>query len=218
MTNESKTPSPEETPVTSEENQAKETDQTIGAQETEAEADTFAFEDASETLRTENAEMKERVLRVMAEMENLRRRTEKEIRDAKTYAVSSFARDMLVVNDNLGRAIDALPEEERSVEGSNLKVLVDGVEMVEREMLNQLEKHGVKRLSPEGDKFDPHFHQAMFEVPNPEVPNNTVVQVVQAGYVIGERVLRPAMVGVAKGGPKVAPIAAQKEEPGSSAE
>ena len=86
-----------------------------------------------------------------------------------------------------------------------MKSFVEGVEMTERELLNALEKNGVKRISPDNEKFDPNFHQAMFEVPNTEVPNNTVVQVVQDGYVIGERVLRPAMVGVSKGGPKSVP-------------
>ncbi|WP_068311461.1 nucleotide exchange factor GrpE [Polycladidibacter hongkongensis] len=159
-----------------------------------------------EALQAENTELKDRALRAMAEMENLRRRTEKEVRDAKAYSVASFARDMLVITDNLGRAISALPDDAKESGDQGLKSLIEGVEMVERDMLNQLEKHGVKRLSPEGDKFDPNFHQAMFEVPNTEVPNNTVVQVVQDGYIIGERVLRPAMVGVAKGGPKQAPV------------
>ncbi|GHB25051.1 protein GrpE [Pseudovibrio japonicus] len=178
-------------------------------------AEAAAEVDPIEALREENAALKDRALRTMAEMENLRRRTEKEVKDAKAYAVAGFARDMLVVNDNLGRAIEALPEDAREND-DNLKALVEGVEMVEREMLNHLEKHGVKRLSPEGEKFNPHFHQAMFEVPNTEVPNNTVVQVVQAGYVIGERVLRPAMVGVSKGGPKIAPVADKNAEPGST--
>ncbi len=178
-------------------------------------AEAAAEVDPIEALREENAALKDRALRTMAEMENLRRRTEKEVKDAKVYAVASFARDMLVVNDNLGRAIEALPDDARESD-DNLKALVEGVELVEREMLNHLEKHGVKRLSPEGEKFNPHFHQAMFEVPNTEVPNNTVVQVVQAGYVIGERVLRPAMVGVSKGGPKIAPVADKNVEPGST--
>nr|WP_109316302.1 nucleotide exchange factor GrpE [Pseudovibrio ascidiaceicola] len=182
-----------------------------GAEQVEVAAEV----DPIEALREENAALKDRALRTMAEMENLRRRTEKEVKDAKAYAVAGFARDMLVVNDNLGRAIEALPDDAREND-ENLKALVEGVEMVEREMLNHLEKHGVKRLSPEGDKFNPHFHQAMFEVPNTEVPNNTVVQVVQAGYVIGERVLRPAMVGVSKGGPKIAPVADKAAEPGST--
>jgi len=174
--------------------------------ETEAAAGQVEAEDAGmdplEALQTENAELKDRALRTMAEMENLRRRTEKEIKDARQYAVSGFARDMLTVSDNLRRALEALPEDDRKNADAGVASLIEGVEMIERDLLNQLEKNGVKKLNPEGQKFDPNFHQAMFEVPNTEVPNNTVVQVVQAGYVIGERVLRPAMVGVSKGGPK----------------
>ncbi|MEO9526056.1 MAG: nucleotide exchange factor GrpE, partial [Roseibium sp.] len=172
--------------------------------ETEAAADTAgeAGVDPVEALQAENAELKDRSLRAIAEMENLRRRTEKEIKDARQYAVSSFARDMLTVSDNLRRALEALPEDDRKNADAGIASLIDGVEMIERDFLNQMEKNGVRKLDPEGQKFDPNFHQAMFEVPNTEVPNNTVVQVVQAGYVIGDRVLRPAMVGVSKGGPK----------------
>ena len=158
-----------------------------------------------DALVAENAELKDRTLRTLAEMENLRRRTEREISDAKSYAIASFARDMLNVGDNLRRALEAVPEEMRANADDGLKSLLEGVEMTEREMLNQLDKHGVKQIDPTGEKFDPNFHQAMFEVPNEQVPNGTVVQVVQSGYVIGERVLRPAMVGVARGGPKVQP-------------
>ncbi|POF34118.1 nucleotide exchange factor GrpE [Roseibium marinum] len=160
--------------------------------------------DPIEVLKTENAGLKDRALRAMADMENLRRRTEKEIKDARQYSVSGFARDMLNVSDNLRRALEALPEDDRKNADAGVAALIEGVEMIERDLLNQLEKNGVKKLEPEGQKFDPNFHQAMFEVPNTEVPNNTVVQVVQAGYVIGDRVLRPAMVGVSKGGPKEA--------------
>ncbi|MEM5581516.1 nucleotide exchange factor GrpE [Roseibium sp. AS2] len=172
--------------------------------ETEAAADTAgeAGADPVEALQAENAELKDRSLRAIAEMENLRRRTEKEIKDARQYAVSSFARDMLTVSDNLRRALEALPEDDRKNADAGIASLIEGVEMIERDFLNQMEKNGVRKLDPEGQKFDPNFHQAMFEVPNTEVPNNTVVQVVQAGYVIGDRVLRPAMVGVSKGGPK----------------
>lgn len=158
--------------------------------------------DPVEALKAENAELKERTLRTLAEMENLRRRTERELKDAKQYSVAAFARDMLSVSDNLRRALEVLPPEARETADDGVKSLVDGVEMTEREMLNQLEKHGVKKLDPAGQKFDPNYHQAMFEVPDPSVPTNTVVQVVQSGYVIGERVLRPALVGVSKGGPK----------------
>ncbi|WP_319772472.1 nucleotide exchange factor GrpE [Breoghania sp.] len=161
----------------------------------------------AESLAAENAELKDRTLRTLAEMENLRRRTEREMSDARSYAIASFARDMLTVGDNLRRALEAVPDEMRANADDGLKSLLEGVEMTEREMLNQLEKHGVKQIDPSGEKFDPNFHQAMFEVPNPQVPNGTVVQVVQTGYVIGERVLRPAMVGVARGGPKAVPQA-----------
>ncbi|WP_153770436.1 nucleotide exchange factor GrpE [Labrenzia sp. CE80] len=185
-----------------------------------AEADTAASDemavDPVEALMAENAELKDRALRTMAEMENLRRRTEKEIKDARQYAVTGFARDLLSVSDNLRRALDSLPEEARQSADAGLAALIEGVEMTERDLLNQLDKNGVKKLEPEGQKFDPNFHQAMFEVPNTEVPNNTVVQVVQAGYQIGERVLRPAMVGVSKGGPKEAPVADAGAEAGQT--
>ncbi|WEX09355.1 nucleotide exchange factor GrpE [Chelativorans sp. AA-79] len=160
-------------------------------------------EDVLLRLAKENEELKERALRIAAEMENLRKRTQRDVTDARVYGIANFARDMLTVSDNLQRALQAVSEEARAEEADpGFKALVEGVEMTERAMLAALERHGVKRIEPEGEKFDPHFHQAMFEVPNSEVPNNTVVQVVQSGYVIGDRVLRPAMVGVAKGGPK----------------
>ncbi|TIS59419.1 nucleotide exchange factor GrpE [Mesorhizobium sp.] len=155
-------------------------------------------------LLKENEELKDRALRVAAEMENLRRRTARDVHDARAYAVANFARDMLSVSDNLRRALDAIPAETKASGDAGFKALIEGVEITERAMLSALERHGVKKLEPEGEKFDPNFHQAMFEVPNPDVPANTVVQVVQPGYSIGERVLRPAMVGVAKGGPKQA--------------
>lgn len=170
--------------------------------EAEGDGEAQAGLDPTEALLAENAELKDRMLRTMAEMENLRRRTEKEIRDSKQYAASSFARDMLGVGDNLRRALEAISAEARAAADEAMRALIEGVEMTEREMINQLEKHGVRRIDPAGERFDPNFHQAMFEVPNTEVPNNTVVQVMQAGYVIGDRVLRPALVGVSKGGPK----------------
>lgn len=154
-------------------------------------------------LEGENAELKDRMLRLAADMENLRRRTERELKDGRTYAVTGFAREMLSVMDNLRRGIAAVPAGARESGDAGLTTLIDGVELTERGLLATLEKFGVKRLEPEGQRFDPNFHQAMFEIPNPELPNNTVVQVVQDGYSIGDRVLRPAMVGVSKGGPKV---------------
>jgi len=163
----------------------------------------------------EAAEFRDRWLRSMAEMENLRRRTEREISDARTYGVAAFARDILTVADSMDRALQALDAEIRGNADSGVKALLDGVELTERELLKVLEKHGVKKLDPAGQKFDPNVHQAMFEVPDPSVPAGTVVQVVQAGYTIGDRVLRPAMVGVSKGGPKVAPGAPVSGETGA---
>ena len=171
---------------------------------------------AMELLIAENAELKDRVLRAAAEMENLRNRTARDVRDAKTYAVTGFARDLLAVADNLNRALAALPAESRAAADSGVVALVEGVELTERSLITALERHGVRKLEPEGQKFDPNFHQAMFEVPNPDVPNNTVVQVVQDGYAIADRVLRPAMVGVAKGGPKDAPTAETTLEDGEA--
>ena len=147
-------------------------------------------------------------------MDNLRRRTERDVKDAKSYSVADFARDMLSVSDNLRRALDAVTAEAHATADVGLKTLIEGVELTERSMQSALERHGVRMLEPVGQKFDPNFHQAMFEVPNPDVPNNTVVQVVQAGYTIGERMLRPAMVGVSKGGPKSAASDTAGAEPG----
>src|SRR4051812_47737283 len=155
-------------------------------------------------LEAEKADLKDKMLRLMADMENLRRRTEREIADARTYAVANFARDMLNVADNVRRAIESVPEEARSTAEGPFKALIEGIDLTERDLMKNLERHGVKKLDPQGQKFDPNVHQAMFEIPNADVPNGTVLQVVQSGYVIGERVLRPALVGVSKGGPKAA--------------
>jgi molecular chaperone GrpE len=167
---------------------------------TDAERDGFAV---IEALNTENAALKDRVLRTLAEMENLRRRTEREVADAKTYGVTAFARDMLNVVDNLSRALESLPAEARANADSVLKGLIDGVELTARDLSAALARHGVKKLEPEGEKFDPNFHQAMYEAPDETVPSGTVTKVVQSGWRIGDRVLRPAMVGVSKGGPKL---------------
>jgi len=169
-----------------------------------------------ELLQKEAADARDRMLRTLAEMENLRKRTTKEVADARLYGITGFARDVLDIADNLQRALDAVPAEDRANADPGLKSLIEGVELTERSLLNALEKHGVKKFDPQGQKFDPNFQQAMFEVPDPSVPSGTVVQVVQAGYTIGERVLRPALVGVAKGGAKAAP-AANTNEPDSAA-
>jgi len=167
-------------------------------------------EGANEALVKEAAEARDKMLRTLAEMENLRRRTQKEVADARTYGVTAFARDVLEIADNLQRALDAVPAEARANADAGLKGLIEGVELTERSLINALEKNGVKKFDPQGEKFDPNFQQAMYEVPDPSVPAGTVVQVVQAGFTIGERVLRPALVGVSKGGAKPAPAAANE--------
>jgi len=154
------------------------------------------------SLTKEAADLKDRLLRTLAEMENLRRRTEREVADARAYGISNFARDILAVADNMERALKALDDELRETANAGVKALLDGVELTERELIKAMEKHGVKKLEPQGQKFDPNLHQAMYEIPDESVPAGTVVQVMQPGYTIGERVLRPALVGVSKGGPK----------------
>ena len=154
-------------------------------------------------LEAEKAEIKDRLLRTLADMENLRRRTEREVADSRIYGVTSFARDMLTVADNLRRALENVPAEAREGAPEVLKALIEGVELTERDFLKSMERHGVKKREPLGEKFKPNLDQAMFEMPDETKPSGTVVQVVQAGYVIGERVLRPSMVGVSRGGPKL---------------
>ncbi len=159
-----------------------------------------------ESLARENADHKDRLLRTLAEIENLRKRTDREVSDTRQYGIASFARDVLAVADNMERALEALDAELRETANPGVKALLDGVELTERELLKVLDKHGVKKFEPKkGDKFDPNLHQAMYELPDPSQPAGTVAQVVQPGYMIGERMLRPALVGVAKGGPKPAP-------------
>lgn len=188
-------------------------DQSSGEAREGSGADAEAIEPAA-ALAKEAADFRDRWMRGLAEMENLRRRTEREVSDARTYGISSFARDVLTVADNMHRALQALPPELRESVDPGLKALIEGVELTDRELAKTLAKHGVRKLEPEGQKFDPNFHQAMFEVPNPAVASGTVVQVVQDGYAIGERVLRPALVGVAKGGPKA--TAAANDNPGNA--
>src|SRR5690606_30713003 len=144
----------------------------------------------------EVGQLRDRLLRAAAEMENLRKRTEREIKETRSYAIANFARDMLVATDNLSRALTVLPAQARESADAAMKSLIEGIEMTEREMQRLLGKHGVVSIPAMGERFDPHRHQAMFEVPDPSVPEGIVVQVVQDGYAIGERVLRPAMVGV----------------------
>lgn len=165
--------------------------------------------DDTARLLAEVADLKDKLLRTLAEMENLRRRTERELADQRQYAVASFARDMLTVGDNLRRAIDAVPKEMRDGRDPALNALIEGVEVTERGLEQSLTKFGVRRVETAGQKFDPAFHQAMFEVEKPDAQPGTVAEEIQAGYAIGERVLRPALVSVVKRPAKQAPSAAE---------
>lgn len=153
-------------------------------------------------LEADKADLKDKLLRTLADMENLRRRTEREVADSRVYGITAFARDMLTVADNLRRALESFPAEARDSATDAVKALVEGIELTERDFLKTLDRHGVKKREPVGEKFNPNLDQAMYEVPDETKPNGTVVQIVQAGYVIGDRVLRPSLVGVSKGGPK----------------
>ena len=157
---------------------------------------------AMSALQAEVASLKDRVLRTMAEMENLRRRTDREVTDAKAYGVSSFAREMVTVADNLQRAQTSLPADDKAEASTAVKSFIEGVELTERDLLSRLARFGVKPIETIGQRFDPNRHEALFEMPDESVPSGTVVQQVETGYVIGERVLRPAKVGVSRGGQK----------------
>jgi molecular chaperone GrpE len=159
----------------------------------------------STSLDRELAEAKDRLLRALADMDNMRKRTEREVADARVYGISNFARDILGVADNMHRAMQALDDELRAKADEATKALLEGVELTERELINVLEKHGVTKVEPLGQKFDPNRHQAMYEIEDASVPSGSVIQVMQAGYLIGERVLRPALVAVSKGGGKPPP-------------
>ena len=151
-------------------------------------------------LQAEVAELKDKLLRSHAEMENMRRRAEREREDAQKYAMSKFARDLLSVADNLRRALDNAPKSEDAA----LLNLLSGVEVTERELLTVLDRHQIKKIDALGQRFDANFHEAAFELEDPSKPAGTVVQVVAPGYTIAGRLLRAAMVGVSKGGPREA--------------
>jgi molecular chaperone GrpE len=172
------------------------------ANDTEEEADATAEpatpEERIAALEAELAESQDRLLRALAETENTRRRAQRERADAEKYGLGRFANDMLPVADNLRRALDSLPESE--AKDDRTKSLLAGVAATERELLAAFERHGLKRIDPMGEKFDHNFHQAVFEAENSGRPAGTVVEVLQPGYVLHDRLLRPAMVGVAKGG------------------
>lgn len=166
--------------------------------------------ESPDTLKAEIAGLKDQLLRTLAEMDNLRKRTDREKEDTAKYAVTAFARDILAVADNLRRALETVPAEEREQLDNTLRSLVTGVEMTEKDLGATLGRHGVKIVAPLNEAFDPHLHQAMFEVPGSGKPAGTVVQVLQPGYTLHGRLLRPALVGVAKDGtPDAAPSSQQ---------
>jgi molecular chaperone GrpE len=180
----------------------------------DAAADGVEPQEAQPVTAEEAAELKERLLRALADMENLRRRTQREVEDARKFAVTGFARDLLEVADNLGRALASVPPEARE-QSEFMKNLVLGVEMTGRSLQSAFEKHQVRRIEPQkGEKFDHNLHQAMFEVPTADQAPGTIAQVIQGGYVIADRLLRPALVGVAKAAPQ-ADAAGGTAEPGA---
>jgi molecular chaperone GrpE len=193
----------------------------IGAetQGEEAEAKTSADERIVQ-LEAEVAELKDQLLRALAETENVRRRTERERTDAVKYAAAPMLRDLLAVADNLSRAIDSVPDDAGAGD-QRIETLLAGVKLTEKELNAVFERHHVVKLEPLGERLDPHRHEAMFEVPDDSQPSGTVVQVVQPGYLLHDRLLRPARVGVSKGGPATAPEGgqdAQGEQPSQPTE
>ena len=160
-----------------------------------------APQDGLAKAQAEAAESKDRYIRAVAELENFRRRAEKERQDTAKFAIASFARDALPVLDNLRRGLDSVSADDRKSNPA-LETLAAGMELTEREMLATLERHGIEKVDPQGQPFDHNFHQAMLEIEDASVAPGTVVQVLQSGYVLNGRLLRPALVGVAKGGSK----------------
>lgn len=152
-------------------------------------------------LEAELARMKDHMLRAMAETDNIRKRGAKEREDASKFAVSGFARDMLDIADNFRRALESIPAEVRSDNNPLFKTLIEGLEATERVLLKTLEKHGIRKIEPLGEPFDPNFHEVMFEAPVPGKPAGVVIQLVDPGFVLHDRLLRPARVGIAKGDP-----------------
>jgi len=172
-------------------------------------ADPVEEEDAAARtarLEAEVAELRDQLLRALAEAENQRRRSQRERDDAVRYAAAPMLRDLLAVADNLQRALDSVPGEAAKQDGA-LKILLEGVQLTERELQSAFGRHGIVKLDPLGERLNPHHHEAMFEVPAPDQPSGTIVQVVEPGYLLHDRLLRAARVGVAKGGPPAKPAA-----------
>ena len=183
--------------------ETKEIDLALSGQATDetARVDGASGDDLA-VLKQENADLKDRVLRALAEAENIRRRAEREVSEAKLYGAANFAREMLTFADNLRRAIESVPQDVRSDLTPSLSALLEGVELTEKDFLSRLGRFGVKPIEALGARFDPNQHEALFEIPDETKIAGTVAQVVEQGYLINDRVLRPAKVGVARGGPK----------------
>jgi molecular chaperone GrpE len=160
-------------------------------------------EDPVKLLEGEVASLKDQLLRAMAETENVRRRAQREREDSAKYAAAPVVKDLLGVADNLQRALESLPEA-LAAENEQIGSLRLGVEMTRKELLAVFERHNIRTIDPLGEKLDPHFHEAMFEIEDPSQPAGTVVQVIQAGYRLYDRLLRPARVGISKGGGQTA--------------
>ncbi|MEQ9559759.1 MAG: nucleotide exchange factor GrpE [Rhodospirillales bacterium] len=167
-------------------------------------------------LEAQLAEANDRTLRALAEAENVRRRAERDKQDASKYAITSFAREILTVGDNLRRALDSVDAEARK-SSDVVETLMTGVEMTERALLSVLERSGITRIDPLGQRFDSNAHEALFEIPDPTQPQGTVAQVIEAGYMLNDRLLRPAKVGVTKGGPKPEPVAPAADDAAQAA-
>ncbi|MDC0549722.1 nucleotide exchange factor GrpE [Alphaproteobacteria bacterium] len=153
--------------------------------------------ESNEELQTKNEELKDQLMRTLAESENLRKRTIKDVDQAKKYSHISFVRDLLSSVDNFKRALDSLPEDKADLP-EPIKNLIIGLEIVEKEINSTFEKHNLKQISPLGEKFDYNFHQAMFEVPTNDTDPGIVIEVSQVGYLLYDRLVRPAMVGISK--------------------
>lgn len=169
-----------------------------GAGEFPDEGAALSPEQRAATIETELADTKDRLLRALAEAENTRRRFQREREETQKYAIGNFAKDLLSVVDNLRRALEAVPAAD--VGDAKTKGLLDGVAATERELLAAFERHGLRRIDPKGERFDHNLHQAIFEAEREDAAPGTVIEVLQPGYVLHDRLLRPAMVGVAKAG------------------
>ena len=177
-----------------------------------AEADVILTpEDQIVVLEAEVAELKDQLLRALAETENVRRRAQRDREEAMKYAATNFARDVLAVADNLARATESVSEEAAKSEA--VANLLAGVELTRRELAAVFERHHITKLEPHGERLDPHRHEAMYEIPDETSPSGTVLQVVQPGYMLHDRLLRPARVGVAKGKPAPKPAPDPAAEP-----